>query len=232
MSIIRNNTQPNPFMSQEISAPTIQQQWDRFERWASRFRKSTVRLFDELSERDVIDSQDYLYLLNASELEGAEEAAHEKGSLAVLVERANEKINFLRGYMVDISFDGPEFMALNSRFLTLQYQSRCNSAFGFWFEQWVENPTPGGYHGFQGLDAVLFADSAKDIDFESVRNILPFDTVLVRQPNGAIWSNSQARELVQIIKDDLGLSRRKFFNLDGIGSSLITITFKQRFIQY
>ena len=44
--------------------------------------------------------------------------------------RISQKINFIRGYLMDISFDGPEFMAKHSDFLTLQYPSKCNNFYG------------------------------------------------------------------------------------------------------
>jgi hypothetical protein len=38
--------------------------------------------------------------------------------------RISNKIKFLRGYLVDISFDGPEFMAKHSDFLTQRIVGR------------------------------------------------------------------------------------------------------------
>ena len=217
-------------MPQSQPHPDIQTQWDRFERWANRFRRATRTLVDELSARDTVDTPDYLSLLQWSEYEGGLVPPHENDELEVLAERAKEKIKFLRGYLVDISFDGAEFMALKSNFLSSQYQSRCDSAMGFWFEQWPENSRPGAYHGFQGWDVVLFAASHKQIDFESVNNILPFDRLFIRQAKGISWSESHARMITRDIKDDLGMSQRQFSKIHGVGSSMISITFNKQML--
>ena len=187
-------------------------------------------MVDDLSEKELVDTSDYLFLLEWSEYEGGLEPPHESGDLRVLEERAKAKIAFLRGYLADISFDGAEFMALKSAFLSLQYQSRCDSAMGFWFEQWPENSRPGVYHSFQGWDVVLFAMSPEDIDFESVNNILPFDRMFVRRAGGAPWAEIEAREIVRAVKDDLGMSRPQFAKIHGVGSSMISITFNKHML--
>lgn len=217
-------------MSPTKPAPDIQSQWLRFERWATRFRKATSSLVNELSRQELVDTSDYLCLLKWDEYEGVIVPPHELNELDVLRERAEEKIAFLRGYLVDISFDGSQFMAMHSGFLSLQYQSRCDLAMGFWFEQWPTNSRPGGYFGFQGWDVVLFAASPQDIDFESVNNILPFDRLFIRQAKGVPWTEARAREITRRIKDDLGVSPRKFAKIHGVGSSMISITFNKNML--
>lgn len=217
-------------MLQRRPTSDVQAQWDRFERWATRFRRSTSSIVDDLSEKELVDTPDYLFLLRRSEQEGFVEPPHESGDLYALEERAKEKIAFLRGYLVDISFDGAEFMALKSQFLTLQYQSRCDSAMGFWFVQWPGNSRPGAYHSFQEDEVALFAKSPNDIDFESVNNILPFDRIFIRQAEGVPWSEARAREIRQAIKSDLGMGHRQFSKIIGVGSSMLSITFNKHML--
>ena len=217
-------------MSQRRPNPDIQSQWDRFERWVTRFRRTTSSIVDDLTKKELVDTPDYLFLLRWSEYRGLMVPPHECGDLQMLEERAKEKISFLRGYLVDISFDGAEFMALKSSFLTLQYQSRCDSVMGFWFEQWPENSRPGAYHSFQEDEVALFAISPNDIDFESVNNILPFDRIFIKQAGGASWSELKAKEIRQVIKNDLGMSQQQFAKIIGVGSPMISITFNKRML--
>jgi len=208
----------------------IQAQWDRFDRWAKRYLRKTKELVDDLKARRLVDTPDYLCLLQWAEYKGIFVPPHEIDDLQVLEKRAKEKIEFLRGYLVDISFDGAEFMHIKSKFLPLQYQSKCNSSMGFWFEQWLDNAHPGAYHGYQGFDVVLFASAVSDIDFESVNTILPFDEIFIRQSCGLPWDQARANQVVQEIKADLGMGKRHFIRVDGVGSSLISVTFNKQMV--
>jgi len=203
----------------------IPTQWDRFDRWATRFQSRSRSIALDLLEKEDVDTPDYLFLLRPTEYQGHVMPPHETDDLGELEVRAKEKISFLRGYFVDISFDGAEFMELKGSFLTQQYQSRCHAAMGFWFKQWEENPRAGAYHGFQGDEISLFALSPKDIDFESVDCVLPFDKIYIRQAGGVPWPELRAKEIKEEIMSDLGMNHRKFAEIDGIGTSMISITF-------
>ena len=125
-------------------------------------------------------------------------------SQSELLARLSNKVSFLRGYLVDISFDGPEFMATHSNFLTSQYPSKCNNSIGVWLEQNLEGEIePGGYFGFREFDVNFFCKSIEEIDLASMRNILSFDRMFIRRPKGRDWDSSSASDILRIVKEDL-----------------------------
>ena len=131
---------------------TVEEHWVRFERWAGRYRKACV---DQVMDDDHGENEDpsaWLFGASVSELMTMAGGNGPPDFSEDIKRRLSEKIAFLRGYFVDVSFDGPDFIGKKSSFLTLQYPRRCNNALGFWFEQDIEGkPETGAYPGFQGF---------------------------------------------------------------------------------
>lgn len=206
---------------------TIQEHWDRFDRWATRYARICQHKINALSAMEYFDFPDYLFACKWYEY-GA--ASFEAGITPEKMRaEVRNRIRFLRGYFVDVSFDGAEFMDRTTNFLSLQYPSKCNDVMTFWFEQSLESEEIGAYHGFQEYDVSLFCRSPTDIDFESIRNIMPFDRFFVRRPCGAIWDKGSVTELVGTVREDLGLSRRKRLKIRGEDTSVLSINFNRRF---
>jgi len=187
---------------EDYMTQSIQDVWDKFERWAYRYKKACENTAAELIDCGYSDHDVGLCLSKWHELN--QDFWDLNISESELSTRISQKINFIRGYLVDISFDGSEFMAKHSGFLTLQYPSKCNNSMGIWLDQDLEGDIEaGGYFGFQDFDINVFCKSMADIDLASMRNILPFDRMYIRRPKGLVWDKSSICNVVQQVKEDI-----------------------------
>jgi len=154
-----------------------------------------------MCKKGYIESGSSNFALKSSEVDCYE---FDSSWIDILEERIKSKIGFIRGYLVDISFDGPVFMSKHSQFLTLQYPSRCENALGIWLEQDLQGDAEsGGYFGYQGWDVSLFVNRISDVDMAAVRNILPFDSMWLRKPGSAPWRKEEIKQLTGHLKQDL-----------------------------
>ena len=189
-------------------ADSIQTTWNKFERWQARYTKTCYKAIDKMTTgEDDYDSLEYhLFLQNWYEYDL--DLIIDMGlSESDLQRRVANKINFLRGYLVDISYDGAEFMAQHSNFLSLQYPSKCNNAYSIWLEQYGDDDGNGieagaSFH-FQEFEIGFFCKSIEDIDLASMRNILPFDRLFIRRPKGENWDIDSIENITHLIKEDL-----------------------------
>ena len=197
----------------------IGDQWARFERWATRFRKSAQKFVES---KVYLSDEDMLFVATSSGMVNSESGL----SWSKIEERVSHKIAFLRGYLVDISFDGPDFMVAKSQFLTNQYPSQCERSFGIWLEQDLgkENLIPGDYFGFQEFEVSIFINRLDDIDFASIRAILPFDRMIIRQPNGVKWTVEDGNAVADHISNDLEDDLFKTGTFD-VASTLLQLDF-------
>ena len=118
--------------------------------------------------------------------------------------RVCNKLNFIRGYMIDISFDGEQFVDQKSTFLTLQYPDKCNNALGVWLEQDLgDRLETGGYYGFGEFDISFFCKDIADVDLASMRGVLRFNKMYLRRPQGKKWDAESAKDALQKVKNDL-----------------------------
>ena len=190
---------------------SIQDTWDKFERWAYRYKKVCHGTIEEMFDCGYSDFDSGLFLQKWHELNQDINVSESE-----LYTRVSNKIKFLRGYLVDISFDGPEFMAKHSNFLTLQYPGKCNNSMGVWLEQDLEGEIEAGsYFGFKEFDVSFFCKSFKVVDLSSMRNILPFDRMFVRLPKGQNWDTDSVNNVVKQIKEDLEFDYSVKIQTDG-----------------
>ena len=181
---------------------SIQQVWDRIERWLRRYTKVARETAREMCDGGY-DEAGNLFASKAFEI-GGDALVDFSLTEEDLLERIKSKISFVRGYLVDISFDGPVFMSKHSGFLTLQYPSRCERALGIWLEQDLEGEIEAGdYFGFQDFDVSLFVNCISDVDVASMRCILPFDTMRLRKSVGVPWLKQEVKDLTSHLKQDL-----------------------------
>lgn len=181
---------------------TIQGVWDRFERWAKRYKQACFKDIDRLCDEGWCDTS-ILYLAKAHEL-GFDLVSDLNLDAVDLKNRISQRIQFIRAYLVDISFDGDEFMSKHSRFLSYQYPSASERSLGVWLEQSLEEPIEAGssFH-FQDFDVSFFIKDFSDIDWVSMRSILPFDTIYLRKKEGKAWGSSEAQQVFEGISCDL-----------------------------
>lgn len=187
-----------------MSEPGVQDHWNRFERWARRYRRVSAEFV--AAHCDEEDWSDPAWLAFASECElSSPEAFELSGDLPTQIERrVQQKLQFLRAYFADISSDGAAFMSRNSRFLSCQYPSRCSAAWGFWFGQDIDGEIEAGASPiFQGFEAQLFLTAPADADFAAIRNVLPFDNLIVRRPHAELWCSASAKAVLAELKEDM-----------------------------
>jgi hypothetical protein len=174
--------------------------WTRFERWAYRYKKVCDKVIEEIAAGVDIDE---LFLQKAYELHSGLILDWSKDE-SELSGRIDSRVNFIRGYLANISFDGPQFMSAHSKFLPLQYPSRCNNAFCVWLDQESEGELESGsYFGFQEFDVSFFCNSLDDIDLASMRSVVAFNRMTMRRPKGRHWDTVSVNEAVKRIKYDL-----------------------------
>lgn len=184
-------------------ACSAQDTWNKFDRWAYRYKNVCRKMLEEMFDCGYSDLHDGLFLKEWFEFD-QDIICDLNITKDVLFKRVSHKINFFRAYLVDISFDGPEFMANQSNFLSLQYPSRCDNSTGVWLEQYpTHNAEVGGSFGFQEFNVNFFCKHIEDVDLASMRNVLPFDRMFVRLPKAKAWDIFSANFFIEKIKEDL-----------------------------
>lgn len=183
----------------EKATLTVQQQWDRYERWSRRLRLVSDSLMQQLEDEDdnAPDVDRLLYAAASHEWRGKDDV---DTSLIVQAApfRIASKIEFVKTYFRDVSFNGPEFMGHVANFLSCQYPSRCNRCYALWFEQCDET-----LDDTWRFDCALFVPSIDAIDYFSVHEILPFDSLTIRAPRGLPWGKDQIHAACANIQNDL-----------------------------
>jgi hypothetical protein len=208
-----------------IMTESVQGVWNRFERWANRYTKSCAVEIARICRKGYSDGPT-LFLLKSHEVRGDPVLDFGLGK-AELNERIQRRIAFFCGYLVDISFDGGEFMSKHSQFLTLQYPQRSEKSLGVWLEQSMEGKIEGGaYHGFQDFDISFFIRDIGDIDVASMREVLPFKWMHLRKPGGEKWNHQERRELEQKLEYDLCFDGHDHKLQMRESGEMLTLTFK------
>jgi hypothetical protein len=209
-------------------APTHHDVWMRFGRWARRYASASVGFVSDHAQEG--DWHDPRWLAFATQMElQSPEAWEGVGDLGDEIRRrVQQKSQFLHAYLVEIAPDGPSFMSKNVGFLPWQYPSKCEHAWGFWFQQTPDGDLePGSVPSFQELEGQLFLRSPEDADFGSIRNVLPFDYLAVRRPRGEHWSIASTKALVAVLRG--GIERDGYrFKVDAEGGedSLLRLEFR------
>ena len=102
-----------------MAAQSVQGVWDRFERWAERYRRICNETIAEMSEPGYSDANEGLFLCKRNEF-NHDLVLDFNLSEQELRDRVDGKVRFLRGYLRNIMCDGAEYMHWNSAFLSLQ----------------------------------------------------------------------------------------------------------------
>jgi hypothetical protein len=199
--------------------------WDRFERWAQRYKRSCAREISRMCRKGYADGP-ILFLLKHYEVQSDPVMDLDLGE-DELNKRIDSRIAFFRGYLVDISYDGPAFMSRQSRFLTLQYPRRCENAVGVWLEEDTKGEVePWGYHGFRSFDVSFFVNSIEGVDLASMRGVLPFKWMYLRKPKGQAWTQKECRKLERRLDYDLRFDGYEHDLRMKKNGEFLTLTFK------
>ena len=168
--------------------PSTQNIWDSFYRWEKRWKRAVGlagfgmhiwRCEDLFEFKPEIDSEEML-------------------------RRIQSKIGFISGYFVDISFDGAGFMEKNGlTMLPLQYPKRCNNSYGIWLVLHDMDLADFGSWHFHDDQVNIFCSNATELDWFSMRSVLPYDEIFIRSPKGVAWTKKLMHETATEIQDDL-----------------------------
>jgi hypothetical protein len=92
-----------------MAAQSVQGVWDRFERWAERYRRICNETIAKMSERGYSGANEGLFLCKRNEF-NHDLVLNFNLSEQELRDRVDGKVRFLRGYLRDIMCDGAEYM--------------------------------------------------------------------------------------------------------------------------
>ena len=67
----------------------------------------------------------------------------------------------------------------------------------------MEDDTPRTWAGFLDTEMTLFVKDLEDVDLSSVRNILPFNRLHLRNRKGIGWNNVRSGDVLCRLKYDL-----------------------------
>ena len=175
----------------------------KYRQWRDDYYEVCKKAIDEMLENGNAGSDKGLFLCKWNELNHdlIADLSLPEDELEI---RVVNKLNFIRGYMIDISFDGEQFVDEKSTFLSLQYPNKCNDALGVWLEQDLGGKIEtGAYFGFQKFDISFFCNDISDVDLASMREVLLFNKIFLRRPKGVNWDTGNANDVYQKIKNDL-----------------------------
>ena len=67
----------------------------------------------------------------------------------------------------------------------------------------MEDDTPRTYAGFLDIDMTLFVKNLEDVDLSSIRNVLPFNRLHLKNKKGVDWNNICSGDVLCRLKYDL-----------------------------
>jgi hypothetical protein len=170
--------------------------WRYFRAWRKQFWLSTRRLEPKTW-------QDILYLVDELQIRTLE-LEEETEPTIKLEEVGVQKVKFMQAYLSIVAIDSHNFETQTRSLLDLQKRRQASTSFGFWFWQnELEKFGPGVSSFFQGSRVSISCKEPKQIDFASVSAVLPFDSVLVRNPRKP-WNRQTAKRLIQRFTSDIG----------------------------
>jgi hypothetical protein len=186
---------------------TIVDGWNLFERWARNFKKSCLR-------REKTPALLWYSDIAAFVVDGDEDLqSFDYSSINDTDKRIRDQLGFLRGYLVDISFDQGPFAEWVKQLLCNHNNRDWKKGYSFFlYQNDLEKGAPFGdsFH-FQGTCANFFCNRIADIDFASAMSVLPFDRLTIRNKEGRNWSATEANKVIAEIEKDLE------FDLMGVG---------------
>ena len=98
----------NAERTRTVARQSVQDVWDRFGRWATRYRRVCTETVAEIGGRGQAGPDETLFFCTRNEL-NLEFGLDFELSQQELCDRVDGKIRFLQGYLRDIMYDGAEF---------------------------------------------------------------------------------------------------------------------------
>jgi hypothetical protein len=165
--------------------------WRYFRAWEKRFR---------LSARSPARSRnDLIYLAEPIEIVASDDLYE----ISDFEAEREQKIAFMKAYLCVVALETHKFEAYVRKILSYQSRLLAPRSLGFWFSQsQLEKFGAGASPFFQGEQVGIFCASYKEIDFADISAILPYDRIMVRNPERK-WTKTAAQKLLNHIKWDL-----------------------------
>jgi hypothetical protein len=122
----------------------------------------------------------------------------------------SQHIAFLSGCFADISVDPGDF-ARRVKLATCNHNARSwKKGYSVFFRlNNHENAPDCGHFCFHGHSANMFCNDLADIDYASAMYVMPFDQMVIRNPNEEAWSKSRIKDAIEYIENDLGRDNYK-----------------------
>jgi hypothetical protein len=143
-------------------------------------------------------------LLNCYEIQDPDCHHYKLNALVDSAERARQKVNFLRAYLELKAIDCGADQDVIRKLTKYQSMKYARKGFGLWFWQSDSMLFGAGVSTFyQDHSASLFCEKLSDIDFADVCGILPFDNLVIRNPDGEAWLPKDVTAAARHIRSDL-----------------------------
>lgn len=181
-------------------AHNVVEGWEVFERWAKRFQK--VALNNPNYAYCLSTANDVTRLFEETNISYLDIESIEYPDFGEKL--IQDRISFLRDYLVDISFDGGDFHQIVKSILDYQDPRRCKAGYTIWTRphDYGNIAKSAGIH-FHGFDATLFFEDYQDCEFGTTMSIAPFENIFVRNKRGEDWTDQDANIFIKHLKYDL-----------------------------
>ncbi len=183
---------------------TTQEIWDKFDRWSQRYLTSGQRVIERMLRKGYSTALAQIPFASADEFLRDLDIIEDLGyTEEMLQNRLHRRIDFLSKYLVDISFDGPEFMQKKSEFIWDQKHGENKTLFSIWLIQ--DDTNHRGRKQFEpsGHDISFFCNDINQVDLSSMRSAYPYDIIHAWHPNMKPWDAKMINNFINNIEEDL-----------------------------
>ena len=179
--------------------------WNKFERWERRYIKSGQTAIERILTKGYSTALDQISFATADEflrdLDHVEDLSYYTKDM--LLKRLYDRVDFFRTYLVDISFDGSEFMQQKSEFILKQNFRGSQSMYSIWLVQDYDDRSSSIHPNISKNEIGFTCDDIDDVDLASMYSVLPFNRIFAWQPKLLRWDDTSMNEFIDKVDDDL-----------------------------
>ena len=183
---------------------TVSDTWDEFERWSQRYLRFGQVAIKRILRRGYITTLGQIPFASSSEFLDDIDLIERSGyTEEMLKEKLQSRIDFFSKYLVDISFDGPEFMQKKSEFIWSQTLRENKTQLSIWLVQDDTDSRGRKQFEFPGRDISFVCKDINDVDFSSMYSVHPFDRILAWRPSLERWDVDSMNNFIRSVEGDL-----------------------------
>lgn len=179
--------------------------WNKFERWERRYMKSGQTAIERILKKGYSTAFDQIPFATADEflrdLDHVEDLSYYTKDM--LLKRLCDRVDFFRTYLVDISFDGPEFMQQKSKFILKQNFRGGQSMYSILLLQDYDDRSSSIHPNISKNEIGFTCNDIDDVDLASMYSVLPFNRIFAWQPKLLRWEDTSMNEFIEKVDDDL-----------------------------